>query len=305
MDWYKKIIRSQSVRFRLLKLLTFVPDKQMIQLQYRIKMGRRLDLRNPLRFTEKLQWYKLYYRDPLMVQCVDKHAVREFVTERLGSDEYLIPETGVWDSVEEMDISSIKGPSVLKTTNGSETNLFVEDPRRADWNHIKHQLDVWLHWTVKSAGREWAYDNVIPRIICQPFLAGGKQNGQYGEGLDDYKFFCFNGKIALRWIDFGRFSDHKRVLFDNEGRRLDTTCTYESPAGTIYPKEAFDVLEPLVLKLANGFPQVRVDMYYVNHKAYFGELTFYSGGGYEPFSDDAFDIMLGSQFVLPAHSGSC
>lgn len=299
MDWYKRIIKNQTTRFRILKMLTFVPDKQMIQFQYRIKMKRRLNLQKPVRFTEKLQWYKLYYRNPIMIECVDKHAVRDFVINRLGTDSYLIPETGVWNSADDIDVDGIAGPCVVKTTNGSETNLFIHDPRTANWAQIKQQLDIWLHWSVKSAGREWAYDNVIPRIICQPMLQGGVENGQHGEGLDDYKFFCFDGKIALRWIDFGRFSDHKRVLFDNEGNRLPVNCTYDSPEDTAYPREAFETLEPIVLKLAQGFPQVRVDMYYVNHKPYFGELTFYSGGGYEAFSDDQFDIALGAEFRLP------
>ena len=140
---YKDIIKSRSVRIKILRLLLFIPDKQMIQLQYRIKTGRRLNLKNPQRFTEKMQWYKLYYRDPKMIQCVDKYDVREYV-ESKGLDQYLNKCYGVYEDVKDVDWQSLPDQFVMKDTPGGGgisviiiRNKEKEDPKTSseiDWS---------------------------------------------------------------------------------------------------------------------------------------------------------------------------
>lgn len=293
---YKKIFKSKKTRIAILHMLEWVPDSLMIRIQYRIHNGKHLNLKKPTTYTEKIQWYKLNYRDPVMTKCVDKFTAKMYVTEKLGTDEYIIPTIFHWDYASEIDFSVLPDRCVLKTTNGSGTNIFFNRDENPDYETIKNQLNTWLNQVRKSAGREWAYDNVKPSIICEPLI---EAVDQAGEGLDDYKFFCFNGKIAMKWVDYDRFVGHKRVLFDASGNRLNVECTYPSPLDFHYPKEAFDVLTPIVEKLAKGFPHVRIDLYYTNHKPYFGELTFYSGSGYEPFSTDEYDKELGEIFILP------
>ena len=280
---------------RILKALEWIPDKQMVELQYRIKMGRHLDLDNPQRFTEKIQWYKLYYRTSLMTKCVDKHEVRDYIREN-GMSEYLIPELGVWDRSSDIEWDHLPDSFVLKTTNGSESNVFVKDKKTADINDICEKLDKWLTQTNINYGREWAYNGVKPRIIAEPII---KSEDQHGQGLDDYKFFCFNGDIKMMWIDYDRFGTHKRVLYKPDGTPLNIRCTYISPSDFTYPKEEFEALIPIAQKLAKVFPHARIDLYYVDKKPYFGEITFYSGSGYEPFDSDEYDFELGSYFALP------
>lgn len=295
MDGYKKLIKNQSSRMRILKCLEWIPDFVMVKIQYRIKMGRRLPLKNPSRYTEKIQWYKVYYHNPLMIECVDKYKVRDFIS-RIGMKEYLIPLLGTWNSSKEIEWDLLPKSFILKTTNGSETNIFVDDKEAIDKDAVGRQLDEWLTQTNLNAGREWAYNGVTPRIVCEPIISG---NDQHGRGLDDYKFFCFNGHVKMMWIDYDRFQIHKRVLFDRAGNRLDVRCTYPSPEDFEYPRKAFETLLPIAETIAQGFPHSRVDLYYVNGKPYFGEITFYSGSGYEPFDSDAYDYQLGEQFQLP------
>lgn len=293
---YKKIFKSKKMRIAILHMLEWVPDSLMIRLQYRIHNGKHLNLKDPKSYTEKIQWYKLFYRDPIMTKCVDKFSAKKYVAEKLGTDEYIIPTLFHWSNASEIDFSVLPDRCVLKTTNGSGTNLFFYRDNHPNCEEIRSQLNSWLNQVEKSAGREWAYDNVKPSIICEPIM---EAIDQAGDGLDDYKFFCFNGKIEMKWVDYDRFVGHKRVLFDKNGNRLDIACTYPNPQEFEYPKEAFDVLQPIVEKLATGFPHVRIDLYYTNHKPYFGELTFYSGSGYEPFSTEEFDNELGEKFILP------
>lgn len=293
---YKKIFKSKSLRMKILKALEWVPDSVMVPLQYRIHTHITMDRQNPKRYTEKIQWYKLHYRTEVMTTCVDKHAVKDYVYQQLGDKDILIPELGCWDNAEDIDFSVLPNNIVLKTTNGSGTNIFIDDIEEIDKDKVRTQLNQWLSRTIKSPGREWAYDNVRPRIICEPQIPA---IDQHGNGLDDFKFFCFNGKIAMKWIDYDRFVDHKRVLYTPNGDRLPVECTYKSPENLEYPEEAFRILEPIALKLAEPFPHARIDLYYTEHKPYFGEITFYSGSGYELFSPDGYDYELGKDFILP------
>lgn len=300
MDSYKKIFRSQALRMRILKALEWIPDKEMVKLQYRIKMGRNLDLKNPKRFTEKIQWYKLYYRDPMMTQCVDKHGVRSYLKDK-GMGELLIPELGAWDKTSDIDWDNLPDSFILKTTNGSESNVFVHNKKKANKKEIYEKLNNWLTQTNLNYGREWAYNEVLPRIIAEPIISA---DDQHGRGLDDYKFFCFNGQIKMMWIDYDRFGTHKRVLYDSDGNPLNVRCTYISPKDFKYPKKEFETLMPIAEKLSEEFPHARIDLYYANKKPYFGEITFYSGSGYEPFDDEAYDLQLGSYFELPKRLSS-
>ena len=295
---YKHIIKSRETRKAILKGLEFIPDKPMIKLQYRLHNGMKLNLSNPKRYTEKLQWYKLYYHDPVMRQCVDKHAVRDYIKSK-GLEEILIPEYGYYDNPDNIDWNLLPSKFVLKLTNGGGglNCIFCPDKSRFDFVDATLKLKEWIGTNNRiSPGRDWAYNDLKPAIICEAFLDPDDQNGK---GLDDYKFFCFDGKTVLKWVDFDRYVKHKRVLFTPEGDRIDVICTHESPSNFHYPEEAFNAMQPVVDALSKDFPHVRVDLYYTNHRIYFGELTFYSGGGYEPFTPDEFDFELGAKWKLP------
>lgn len=293
---YKKIIPDQELRLKLLKLTEFIPDKPMIMLQYWIKTGRKLNFKKPKRFTEKLQWYKLYYRNPLMTQCVDKYGVREYVASK-GYNDILVPLYGVYESVEEIDFNKLPDRFVLKTTNGSHTNLFCESKSNLDIEATKDLLQDWLTKRTNKAGREWPYYGVKPKVICEKYLEKDKNND-----LVDYKFICFNGKVSCLFINAERFSDEimkfgiysrdfKHLPYRRKGLR-DTDSSVIKPIN-------YDKMLEIAEVLSKEFPHVRVDLYNIDGKIYFGEITFFHGSGYIDFEPDEFDFELGKQFILP------
>jgi len=293
---YKQIIPNQEMRLKILGLTNFIPDKTMVRLQYRIATGRKLNLMNPRRFTEKLQWYKLYYRDPIMTQCADKYEVRKYVKSK-GYGDILVPLYGVYENVEDIDLNSLPDKFVLKTTNGSHTNIFCEDKTKLNIEFIRKQLNNWMFKRNIKAGREWAYYNIKPRVICEKYLEKDQNND-----LIDYKFFCFNGKpyclyvITNRYMESGMKLGIHDINFNQlPYRRSDIQMLDER---LTKPKN-FELMVEIATDLSKEFPHVRVDLYNIDGKIFFGEMTFYDGSGYKGFIPDEFDFILGDQFVLP------
>lgn len=291
---YKKLIPNQELRFKILGLLDFLPDKLMIKLQYWIKTGRRLNLQNPERFTEKLQWYKLYYRDPLMTQCADKYEVRKYIIDK-GYGNILIPLYGVYDKASEIEFEKIPKEFVLKTTNSSKTNIICHDKQVLNVHETISTLDKWLNNKPVNLGREWAYYNINPRIVCEQLI---KDKKDYSKDLSDYKFICFNGEVKYVWIDIDRYTKHRRNFYDSDWNHIDVDSDIPSCGDTIPKPAGFEEMKIIANDLAKDFPHVRVDLYWVNNKVYFGELTFYLLSGYEDFDPDNFDFELGNQFSI-------
>ncbi len=294
MNGYKNIIKSQKTRFAILRALRFVPDKTMIQLQYRIKLGRKLNIKEPQRYTEKIQWYKLFYRNPLMFQCVDKYCVREYV-EKKGLKDILNELYCVADSPEKIDFDMLPNTFALKVTNGSETNIFCKDKSCLDIVATKRKLQEFMSMAKASAGREWAYEGSSKLIIAEKLL---EDDSTEDGSISDYKILCFNGTPYCIVFDCDRFLEHKRNIYDVEWNNLHiaTDCPIierEIPK----PDNLCKMLE-IARTLSEDFPAVRVDLYNIRGKVIFGELTFYPWSGYVQFEPDFFDYEMGKLFPL-------
>ena len=293
---YKKLISNKSMRLKILKLLDFVPDKIMIYIQYYISTGRWLNLSNPSRFTEKLQWFKLYYRTDLLTKCADKYLVREYISSK-NLDDILVPIYGAYDNANEIDFSSLPKSFVLKTNNGSHTNILCKDKETLNIYDTKMQLNNWLTQWAGKVGREWAYYDIKPKIICEQFLDIGSS-----DDLDDYKFFCFNGEPYCLYVVIDRTANDgiKLGIYDLEFNKLEYRRSDIVPI-TKEPKKPknYERMIEIVKILSKDFPHVRVDLYNINGKIYFGELTFYDGSGYKGYISDDFDFILGEKFILP------
>ncbi|WP_335871164.1 ATP-grasp fold amidoligase family protein [Bacillus sp. 2205SS5-2] len=293
---YKKLIPSRKFRLKLLKILDFLPDKLMIKLQYGISTGRSLNIKKPVRFTEKIQWYKLYYRKQLMVKCSDKYDVRDYV-ESKGYSDILVPLYGVYDRAEDIAFDKLPDQFVLKTTNGSHTNIICEDKSKLDIEATKEKLNQWLNAWEGKVGREWAYHEIKPKIICEKLLEKDQNND-----LVDYKFFCFNGKPFSLYVIVERFLSGglKLGIFDTSFRKLPYKRV-DIPAleKDIKKPKNFDRMLEIAKALSSDFPHVRVDLYNIDGEIYFGELTFYNGSGYKGYVPDDFDYILGKEFQLP------
>lgn len=295
---YKRLFRSQRLRFIILSFLSFVPDKIMLKLQYRIKTGRKADLRSPERFTEKLQWYKMHYHDPLMGKCVDKYAVREYVVSK-GLADTLNGIYCVCNNPEEIDFRVLPDRFVIKTTDGGggENILICKDKSHLDIDAVCRQLRSWKDKGKVNAGREWAYTCINEtRYIVEEYL----ENDENPEaGISDYKFMCFNGKPFCIVYDKDRYVGHKRNFYDTEWNNLHVTsdCPGFEDSSSKRPEGLEEMLK-VAETLSADFPFVRVDLYYIKGKVYFGELTFYPWSGYVSFNPDTFDYTLGKEFTL-------
>lgn len=295
---YKRIFRSQKLRFFILKTLAFIPDSIMLKWQYRIKMGTKLNLVNPTSFTEKLQWYKINYRNPLMTQCVDKFEARKFI-EAKGLESTLNTVYSLCSDPSEIDFRSLPERFVIKSTDGGggENIIICRNKSELDISKTIERLKGWKNKKNINAGREWAYTGIKEsRYIVEEYL----ENDINPEaGISDYKFFCFNGKPYCVVYDIDRYIGHKRNFYDTEWNNLNITSDCpgfndESPAK---PKGLDEMLRVAEI-LSSDFPFVRVDLYYLKGKVYFGELTFYPWSGYVKFKPEDFDRILGEQFRI-------
>lgn len=290
----KRLIKSQKIRHRLMRLGKFLPDSLMISLQYRILLGRWPNLKKPKRFTEWIQWYKMNYRDPKMLKCVDKYEVRKYVEEK-GCGKYLNELYQICNNAKEIDFETLPEKFVIKTTSGGNGDnvLVIKSKDNLNKQNTIEQVNSWLRKNYSDTSREWAYSAAAnnPRIIVERYLENDDS------GLDDYKFYCFNGKHRFLSIDKGRYGEHTRAYFNEKGDFLsEVTGNYNPMKETPQLPENISDLIEVAEKFAADFPFVRVDLYNVNNNVIFGELTFYPASGYSPYNPDQFDYDLGSYF---------
>lgn len=294
---YKKIIKTPAARKMILDALSFVPDRIMLPIQYRMKLGRKLNWDNPQRFTEKLQLYKMHYRNPRMHQCVDKYLVREYVKEK-GLEEILIPLIAHYDSVEEVDWDTLPNQFVMKTTHGGGgLNVLVcSDKTKIDPNEVKKKLSFEKKPVAEnSLGREWAYYGLMPGLVVEELLIN-EENPE--AGMNDYKIFCYSGKPKYIVVDVDRYIGHKRNFYDADWNNLHIGSDCPASDRDIPKPVEFERMMKVAAKLSEGFPYVRVDLYNNGGRIYFGELTFYPWSGYVQFTPDEFDFKLGEEFEL-------
>lgn len=294
---YKKLLPNKKMRLKILEATNFIPDKAMLKFQYKVKTGKTLNLYNPKRYTEKLQWYKLYYRNPLMTLCSDKYSVREYVKEK-GLEDILNPLYGAYEDVNDIDFDSLPNSFALKNTSGAGGNIFIEDKRYADIEKIKQVADKWLKTKSVRYGREWSYYNIKPRLIIERLL-----DRDENKDIPDYKFFCFNGEVKYLYtmVDYTDNHDNgKCSFFTPEFEKLPYRRSEFPPIEKDIKKpKNFDKMIEIAEVLSKDFPHVRVDLYNIKGKIVFGELTFYNASGYTVFEPDEFDFILGNEFDLP------
>lgn len=291
-----RTLTSQQFRFNVLRLLKWVPDSFMLRIQYFIKMKSWPNFKHPTRFTEKLQLYKMKYRNPVMHQCIDKYEVRKYV-ESKGLAHILNKLYKVYDKPEDIDLNVLPNQFVIKTTTGGggQNIVIVKDKALCNLCELKKDFALWTgnNHLGALAGREWAYSQSKPRIIVECLLMDSSEKD---DALTDYKFFCFNGQPYCVQIDTGRFGVHHQKFYDMEWKTLGVHCSYPEGEEIVKPEE-FDGMKRIAAILSTDFPFVRVDLYYACKTIYFGELTFYPSSGFGKFHPDTFDFQLGSRFT--------
>ena len=267
-------------------------DEKYLKLVYRIIFKRKLDLENPKTYTEKINWYKINYKNPLLKKCADKYDVRGYVEEKIGSN-YLNDCIGLWNDVNEIDFDKLPDKFVLKPTNGSGDVVICTDKTNFNIEEAKKKLAENKKRHFSSKTREWAYYDLPYRIIGERYI---ESSDQYQ--IKDYKFFCFNGEPKFLFVGSERGTEHLKFdFFDMDWNYIPVTNGHEHSNSLKKPIH-FDEMIEVAKKLSKDFPHVRVDLYEEEGKVYFGELTFYHFGGFVRFEPDEWDYKFGEYFDI-------
>lgn len=290
----------RRIRHWVLRRLDFLPDALVVRIQYFLKTGHVLHLNNPKRFTEKLQQYKVYYRDPLMKRCVDKYDVRSYIKE-IGLGSILNECYGVYCDLKEIDWESLPNSFVAKDTLGGAGLSVIIIPNKKDVSKeiIYNRLKKWIDepYNKKHTGREWVYDGRPHRIILEKLITSDKDSG----GLIDYKFFCNYGKTKFIYVIADRDIGNGGALgvYTPDYERIDVERADERPlCREVVKPDNYDIMRSIAEKIAKPFPESRIDLYNVNGKIIFGEITFFDGSGYMTFKPDNYDILFGEMFTF-------
>lgn len=269
------------------KLLCWIPDSIYLKLLFRIRTGRKLNLQNPITYNEKLQWLKIYDRDPKYNQLVDKYEVKEYVANLIG-EQYLIKTLGCWKSFDEIDFAGLPDKFVLKCTHDSGGLVICKDKVALDIEEARKKISSCLKKNYYYQNREWVYKDVEPRIIAEEYI-----EDETSRDLKDYKFFCFNGEVKGLFVASDRPFATKFDFFDADFERLPIQQHYPNSNYEIAKPECFDEMKQIAEKLSQGFKHIRIDLYVVNNKVYFGEMTFFHFSGMERFDPDQVDYEWG------------
>ncbi|MBQ4528075.1 MAG: glycosyl transferase [Clostridia bacterium] len=270
----------------------------MSKIYFKAVLGKKLNLKNPQTFNEKLQWLKLYEwpNNPIAVQCGDKFTVREYV-EQKGMGEYLNDLIGVWENVDDIDWDSLPNQFAMKCTHGCAYNIICDDKSKLDIEKTKKTLKQWMKEDFGKFNVELHYSKMKPRIICEKFLGGN---------MVDYKFFCFKGKSEFMYIaqGFGKGDNEQITFFDKAGKKAPFgRSDYPVYEDATLP-ESYEKMKALSEELAKDLPFVRVDWFEVDGKIYFGELTFTPCGGLMKITPDEYDGIWGKLIDLDIKGAS-
>ena len=272
-----------------------LPDADFLKKVFPKYMGYPLDLENPKTFSEKLQWLKVNYREPIQTVMVDKYEAKLFIAQRVG-DQYIIPTLAVWDSVEDIDLDALPNQFVLKCTHDSGGIVICKDKSSFDFTMAKDKLNASLKRDYSKIAREWAYQNVPRRIIAEEYIS---ELGN--DDLLDYKMYSFHGEPKLTVVCSNRFSKAgtRMNFYDIDWDPMGIHFGHYPPLPTEFPMPVmYDEMKRLTAELSKDCPFLRVDFYEIKGRLYIGELTFFPGAGFEKFHPMSKDYELGEWLHL-------
>ena len=291
-----KLMCDEDFRFLYLTGKGFyrnLSDRKYLERFYKAHMHQTLNLEAPKTFNEKLQWLKLHDRKQEYTKMVDKIGAKEYVSKLLG-EEYIIPTLGVWDSFDDIDFSNLPDQFVLKCAHGSGDLVICHDKSKLDIQEIKKRMTIYLKREYYYYGREWPYKNVKPRIFAEQYMCDS-ENDQ--SNLTDYKIFCFHGvpKFVMTVRDRAKGKGNAMHRFyDTEWNIQDLDLDYRNEKKIPEPKpENLDRMLEIATILSKEIKHLRVDLYRINGKIFFGEMTFYHMSGVETFVPNEWDLKLG------------
>lgn len=270
----------------------FLSDKQYARYRYWLEFDRLPDLENPQRFTEKIQYIKLNERTALRKKVADRMKVRTYVADKIGED-YLVPLIGKYDKITPEIWAELPGRFVMKANHGCQMNLIVKDKKAESIEDVQALTQKWQQTDYYTFGREWVYKDLPRTLIVEKLLLTENEEIPY-----DFKFYCLHGKVELIQVDFNRFGQHFQQIINSKFELLDVKIRHEVAHEEIQMPANFDEMISVAEKLSSDFNFIRVDLYSVREKIYFGELTNYPGNGFSPFTPHEYDLKLGQKLKL-------
>jgi len=277
--------------------LNWLPDKPYLKLFYWGMVGKKLNLREPKGFNEKLQWLKLYFRDDAYKKLVDKYEVKSYIHDHYPEIR-LINTLGIWNNAEDVDYNSLPNQFVVKCTHDSGSTIICQRKQEFDAAKSREMLKTSLKKDMYKYGREWVYKGISPRIIAEEYV-----HDDNSAELKDYKFLCFGGKVKCCFVGSDRFSEKglHTSYFDRDWNPLPFTRHYPRRDDIPKPGKLEQMIE-LAERMSKDIPFVRIDFYIINDEIYFGEYTFFPGCGFLEFNPDKWDYVLGEWLQLPPRS---
>lgn len=275
-----------------------IPDEIYLKMRYRLIFGKKLHLDNPKGFNEKINWLKIYNRNPIYPHLVDKYEVKNYVRSLIG-EEKIIKTYGVWDNYDDIDFEKLPNQFVLKSTNGGGGTgvVICRDKKKLNHDGAKKKIEKSMSTNWKYE-REWVYRDIQPRIIAEEYMYNDD-----GTDLVDWKIFCFKGEPKLLFYASDRYKKGEKLKFDWYDMNLQhlPIKSHGIPQANkqlhMFPE--WEEMKEVARKLSKGFPHVRVDLYLINNKIYFGELTFFHDGGIVALEPEEWEYILGSWIELP------
>lgn len=271
-----------------------VSDRLFLKVKFRLKVGYWPNFDHPKSYNEKLQWLKLYDKHREYTQMVDKVGAKDYVASIVG-EKYIIPTLGVWDSVDDIDWNTLPTQFVLKAAHDSGGVVVCKDKSNLDIEYSKQILRGSGKKDYTKYNKEYPYYHVRHRIIAEKYM-----EDESGYELKDYKIFCFDGVPKFLFVATGRQQHDTRFdFYDIEFNHLPVLNGH--PNAEVWPSKPKNYSEMLEVakKLSKGIPHVRVDLYNINGRVYFGELTFFHWSGMTPFEPRKWDYMFGEFLNLP------
>ena len=266
---------------------------KLLEKRFEKLVGQKMDIKYPITYSQKIQWLKLYDPNPLRSQLTDKIAVRDWIRDKIG-EEYLIPIYGIYDKFDDIDFDKLPKSFVIKTNHSSGWNIVVKDKNNFNIKEGKKKINKWLSLNYAFWSEyEIHYSKIAPRILIEKYMEDSTGN------LTDYKFLCFAGKPEFVWVDYDRFTNHKRNVYNMDWKLQPwSQYTYGNFEGGEKP-ENFELMRRIANILCQGFIHVRVDLYNVDGKVYFGEMTFTNGSGFEQLYPKEYEQKIGDLIKLP------
>ena len=293
---FRKIF-SRKARGDIMFSLSFLPDKLYLKIFYFVTTGKLLNFKHPVSFTEKQQWLKVNDRHPEYTQLVDKLAVRDHINEVLGEG-HLFPLLGKWERFEDIDFDSLPEQFVIKCNHDSGSTNIIKSKSELTPEKLSEMKEFYnrrLSRNYYYAGREYPYNGIKPYIIAEQLM---KDESAPDKSIEDYKFFCFGGEPKVMFVATDRSTDCRFDFFDMDFNHLDIVNIHPQADKPIAKPEMFEEMKEIAAKLSKGIRFVRIDLYELNGKIYFGEYTFFHGGGFRRCQPEEWERKLGDWIDL-------